>query len=355
MKALFRILIVATCVGIFLYYTTDNGTTPLEGPSSSQPAIPTEEVYINDYQEAISNPTEGLSLLVGMSANEVLMQYGEPYRRDQAVVGQEWWIYEEGQLMISISNGYVNEVYTNSALLNTSPYTIGQSAEEVYRMTRLDAEVSVTLGENVYIFTMAEQDMNDRVLLQFDTVYAQLYLDETTEQLAGIRFLDGETLVVHQPYEMQYMGELPEKRALSSSEQLQLNDLRALQLHTLVNEFRKQQGMAELETFEQLNVAAKQHSEDMFLQQYMSHDSPTYGSLQKRLADDGIDYKRASENVAMSYGDAIEAVHGLLNSKEHRKEMLGESYTAAGMGVYYDYYTQIFIEQTQIVTDEEPL
>ncbi len=350
MRALFRILIIATGVGIFLYYTTvEEPNVPLEGPNTPQPAIPTEDVYINDYQEVFPDPQQGLSLLIGQSSKKVLAQYGEPSRRDIGSYGNEWWIYDMGKVMISIDNNKVNEVYTNAENSDISPYKIAQSIEDVYRITSFNSEVSVTLGENVYIFEMGEQDMRQRLLVQFDSVYAQLYLDEERGVLAGIRFLDGKTLVIHQPYGMQYMGELLERKPLSSSNQLALNKMSALQLSTLVNKFRRQYGLAELGRLETLDALAMAHSEDMFLKQYMSHESPTSGSLEKRLQAEGIEYKQANENIAMAYFDAIEAVHGLLNSTEHRKHMLSEDYTHMGTGVYYDYYTQIFIEQQQTV------
>lgn len=352
MKTLFRILIVATCIGIFLYYTNGNETnSPLEGPSLSRPVIPTEDVYMNDYQDVFSDPQQGVSQLIGQDATAILAQYGEPLRKDLAVHQNEWWIYEDGQLMISLEKGLVNEVYTNDLAIDVSPYQIGQSIEDVYRMTMLDAEVTVTLGENIYIFAMSEQDTKERLLVQFDTIYAQLYLDETRGTVAGVRFLNGETLVMHQPYEMQYMGELVEKKALSSSMQLSLNKTTATQFYTLVNDFRVQYGLPLLKTIDVLNELAMAHSEDMFFEQYMSHNSPIYGSLEERLKAEGIVYKQVGENIAMAYYDAIEAVHGLLNSKEHRNEILSEAYTHVGTGVYYDYYTQIFIEQQK--TEEE--
>ncbi len=38
-------------------------------------------------------------------------------------------------------------------------------------------------------------------------------------------------------------------------------------------------------------------------------------------------------------------MHGWLNSKEHRKILLNDTYTHVGTGVYMNYYTQIFVEK----------
>ena len=75
-------------------------------------------------------------------------------------------------------------------------------------MTIIDYEVAATVGENIFIFSMSEEDMQTRLLIKFDGLYAQLYIDRETSELQGIRYTDSETLVLHQPYEMSYQGSL---------------------------------------------------------------------------------------------------------------------------------------------------
>lgn len=343
MKALFRILIVATIIGLIFYYATiDNEHAPLEGPNSVQQAIPSEQ-YINDYNAALSPPETGISTMIGQPSDVLIQNYGEPKRMDTTTYGYEWWIYE--QLMFGIEQGMVTQVYTNSEDLDVSPYTIGQPVEDIYRMTIMDAEVSVTIDENIYMFTMSEEDTKNRLLVKFDTLYAQLYIDEVEGNLAGVRFMNGKTLVLHQPYEMQFVGEMIEKETPSSFQQFEINQATAEQLFELTNNYRQKFGVEPLIPFEPLNETAAAHSEDMFLQDYISHESPTYGSLEQRMEKQPISYEEANENVAKAYLDAIEAVHGLLNSADHRAIMLDEQYTHGGTGVYYNYYTQIFIKK----------
>ena len=212
-------------------------------------------------------------------------------------------------------------------------------------MTIIDPEVSVTINDNIYMFTMSEDDTKNRLLVNLDTIYAQLYVDMEQGTLSGIRYMDGKTLVLHQPYEMQYIGELIEKEAPSSFLQFEINGGGGKQLLELTNTFRQKFGLRQLQSYDQLNTVAMAHSEDMFLQSYISHESPTYGSLKQRLEASGILYEEADENVAMAYYDTIEAIHGLMNSPNHRAMMLNDYYTHIGTGVYYDYYTQIFTRQ----------
>ena len=343
MKALFRILIVATVIGIvFYYWVADNEHAPLEGPNTVQQAIPSEQ-YINDYNEVLSRPAAGISTIIGQPVETLAQSHGEPRRVDASAFGYEWWVYE--QAMFGVEQGKVTQVYANSADVDVSPYKIGQSIEEIYRMTILDAEVSVTIGDNIYMFTMSEEDTKNRLLVKFETLYTQLYIDQEEGELAGIRFMDGKTLVLHQPYEMQFVGELIVKETPSSFQQFEINEASAEQFFELTNVYRKKFGVEQLVASEQLNETAMSHSEDMFLQDFISHDSPTYGSLEKRLEKNSISYEEANENVAMAYYDAIETVHGLLNSPDHREIMLDAAYTHGGTGAYYDYYTQIFIKK----------
>ena len=344
MKALFRILILATVIGLIFYYATiDNEHVPLEGPTTAQQAIPSDQ-YINDYNEALLRPETGISTMIGQPIDLLIQSYGEPARKDATSFGYEWWIYE--QLMVGVEQGKITQVYTNAEDLDVSPYTIGQPAEDVYRMTIMDAEVSVTIGENIYMFTMSQEDTKNRLLVKFDTLYAQLYIDKEEGKLAGIRFMDGKTLVLHQPYEMQFIGEMIVKETPSSFQQFEINQASAEQLFELTNLYRKKFGAKSLVRSESLNETAMAHSEDMFLQDYISHESPTYGSLAQRMEKNAISYEEANENVAMAYFDAIEAVHGLLNSPDHRAIMLDKQYTHGGTGVYYNYYTQIFIKKS---------
>ena len=88
---------------------------------------------------------------------------------------------------------------------------------------------------------------------------------------------------------------------------------------------------------------ARKHSEDMALENYFSHESPVTGNLADRLKEAGIEHRKAGENIAFNYVDAIEAVHGWLNSPAHRDVLLDKDFTHLGTGAYGKYYTQDFI------------
>ena len=357
MKALFRILIVCATIAFigFMFFNTAKENEPLEGPNANSNIIPKTELEQPDVG-AMSRPQSGMSTFIGQGTQMIVEQYGEPARKEPSSFGYEWWVYNTSVstfFMLGVQNNIVTQVYIAGDKLDASPFKIGQKRDDIYRMTIIDYEVAANVGENIFIFSMSEEDMQTRLLVKFDGLFAQLYVDSETGELQGVRFTDSETLVLHQPYEMIYQGELVSPTPPSSFLQQEINEASARQLDDLINVTRAHHHLAPLELDEKLEEVAKLHSEDMKVQNFSGHESPTNGDLKKRLDAQGIVFNNANENLATAYFDAIEAMHGWQNSPEHRKVILNDKYSAVGSGVFLNYYTQIFMEPTKQKDDSE--
>lgn len=351
MKALFRILMVCGAVALigFMFFNTPKENEPLEGPNTNSNIIPQTQLKQEPAIGAMTRPQTGISTLIGKGTQTVLEQYGEPARKEPSSFGYQWWVYNEDVstfFMIGIDNNIVTQIYIAGQEIDAFPFKVGQKRDEIYRMTIIDYEVAATVGENIFIFSMSEEDMQTRLLIKFDGLYAQLYIDRETSELQGIRYTDSETLVLHQPYEMSYQGELVRRAPPSSFLQQEIDVASAKQLDDLLNVTRVHHDLLPLEMDESLEEAARMHSEDMKVQNFLAHESPTYGDLKKRLQTQKIEYSEANENLATAYFDAIEAMHGWTNSPEHRKVLLNDRYTRVGSGAFVDYYTQIYLEPT---------
>ncbi len=350
MKTLFRILIVLSFLAIIFYYSSNSEDEyePLEGPNSSSQIIPKTDSEPQVLQDALPRPKTGLSTFIGKDDDSLLKLYGEPNRYDQTVFGYEWWVYNEDVnkfVMFGVENGTITQVYTSGKSSDVTPYRIGQTLNDIYRMTIVDSEVTAVIGDNIYTFTMSEEDMNTRILTKFEDIFAQLYMDSENGTLSGIRYIDSKTLVKHRPYEMSFVGKLISSPSPTSYLIEESNHASASQLHDLLNQFRAQNDIPPIEDEQEISFVAMQHSEDMYSQNYLSHDSPTNGTLKQRLDEEGVLYEDAEENIATAYIDAIEASHGWLNSSNHREFMLNEKFTSVGSGVFMNYYTQIFIRK----------
>lgn len=348
MKTLFRILIVATCIGIVVYYTNEEPfkTEMLEGPATiTKPVVDVESKQQN--LNGLPRPSNGISIYIGKSIDKILDNYGKPNRVDQSKFGYKWWIYHSDNelLMFGITDDRVTQVYTNSVNVNTEPYKIGQTLDDVYRMTIFEEEVAVEIEDNVYMFAMNELDMHNRILVRYDDVYVQLYIDNANTQLQGVRFIDGETLVLHKPYELQYVGELIEASTPSSYAQVEINLANARQLTELTNSLRMKNDLPALEQSNVLSSLAGGNSERMFLDTMESQTIEVEMTIEEQLKEMNENYQQLGENVATNYTDPIEVLHGWMNSKEHRALLLSDEFTHIGSGAYVNYYTQLYMQE----------
>ena len=117
----------------------------------------------------------------------------------------------------------------------------------------------------------------------------------------------------------------------------------------LLNEERTSRSIAALTMDTDLRLVARAHSEDMIERGFFSHTNPDGEDPFDRMANAGITYSSAGENIAFnSFPDPVAtAVDGWMNSEGHRNNILNENFTLTGMGVAGGdgagyYFTQVF-------------
>lgn len=346
MKVIWRIIPLLMIV-LILFYLMDNRVKenePLESPVKHGLAIPVPGSGGGMVNPQTERPESGLSLLVGKTVEQLLELKGDPDRVEPSDYGYDWWIYQtDFQFMAGVKDGKVNQVYAADIDAEVSPFEIGQDVEDIYRSTIIESEVAITNGENVYTFTLNSDDVRSRPLIEYENVYAQLYTDVEDGKLEAVRFIDPITLVLHQPYDMSYMGEIVIPTRPTSNMQLEVDRAMELQILDLTNIYREKHGVPVVQGDYKLSEVARKHSEDMALENQLSQETTVIASLADRLKEVGIEHRKAGENIASNYVDAIEAVHGWLNSPAHRNVLLDKDFTHLGTGAFGKYYTQDFI------------
>lgn len=115
----------------------------------------------------------------------------------------------------------------------------------------------------------------------------------------------------------------------------------------LVNQERARQGLGQLRWNEELAKIARIHSRDMWRRQYFAHVNPDGADPFDRLRQAGIRYLVAGENLALAPNTTI-AHNGLMDSPEHRDNILSPDYGQIGIGIarnglYGATYTQEFM------------
>jgi uncharacterized protein YkwD len=308
--------------------------------------------------EEVTNPIEtstlqeesveytGIHTLIGLSGDEIKQKWGDPQRIDPSSYEYVWWIYKQNDhsyVQVGVLENKVVTIYGIGDDLNIDPFYIGQPYEEIVKKFPVSDNHSFKVADNTYRFELSEEEQHVRPLIQLGDVWAQLYIDQFTNKLSSIRYLDAMTLVKQRPYELVYRGELIDSRELSKEEWLAIEKGSAQQIIDITNMIRKRHDLNQVKWHEETSQVALLHSMDMMENAYFSHDSPTKGGLADRLEAGEIKYHLAGENIAAKYVDGIAAVEGWLNSKGHRETLLNEKFTHLGVGVYEKYYTQNFI------------
>jgi len=104
------------------------------------------------------------------------------------------------------------------------------------------------------------------------------------------------------------------------------------QMVDLVNSERQKAGVALLTVNSTITNVARNHSRDMFLRRYFSHISPDGLTPADRISKAKLQYTILGENLA--YAPSVTVAHeGLMNSPEHKKNILDPQFHKIGIGV----------------------
>ena len=351
MNNLIRIVVVVSIVlVVFLYF--DNPVQENElitGSNNTGQVIPNSSPEVVEVETVFTRPKEGVSTLVGGSTQEVIELLGKPVRTEPSAFGYEWWVYNQSlssYLLIGVEGDTVTQAFAVGDNVDVTPYKIGQDVNEIYRFTIVQSEITFSIDDNTYTFSLSEEDINNRILVQFDNLFAMLYIDSENMQIEAVRYTDPKTIVLHKPYDILYNGIMVETETPNSLFQAAIDRANERQIFEITNVYRHRNNLQLLVSDNDLQRIAMDNSEEMAKNNIVINEKFEVSKFSDQLKESSIEFSSAAGNTAAFYFDAGEAVNGWLNSKDHREILLGQDYTHTGIGVYGSYYTQNFIERT---------
>ncbi|MBC2856994.1 hypothetical protein H3N56_11175 [Cetobacterium sp. 2A] len=114
----------------------------------------------------------------------------------------------------------------------------------------------------------------------------------------------------------------------------------------MVNKERRDRGLKPIKLNKKLNKISKIKSDDMYINNYFNHNSPSYGSPFDLMKKYNIKYRTAAENIAKGQDTPEYVVKCWMDSKGHRQNILNPRFEE--MGISRDEYgdniwTQMFI------------
>ncbi len=110
-------------------------------------------------------------------------------------------------------------------------------------------------------------------------------------------------------------------------------DITQQQLLAGTNEQRLTANQPALQINQKLSAAATLKAQDMFNNQYWSHESPQGVGPWQWFNETGYEYSYAGENLARGFNTAPGVVTAWMDSDEHRENMLNSHYTDVGFAV----------------------
>ena len=127
-------------------------------------------------------------------------------------------------------------------------------------------------------------------------------------------------------------------KAMNSTEQ---------QVFNLTNQERAALNIPLLKADNRLTQAARNHSQDMAINDFFSHTGSNGSSGGQRMSNQGYDWNTWGENIAAGYTSAQSVMNAWMNSSGHRANILRNSFCDLGVGVISNtngrlYWTQNF-------------
>lgn len=302
-----------------------------------------EEMALENLAE--DEELHGIYQLIGKEEDIILRNFGQPTRVEPSRFGYNWWVYNEDSayyMLVGIENNKIATIVVLGEAIDISPLAIGAKLSDMNKIISLEKEFSFKYEGTDYRVMLHDEDIMTKPLVKIGEKFIQLYVDTHTAEIASIRIMDKPTLLKLQQYEVTYRGtplSAENTRIIDSMEKgIQQ------QIFEITNILRERNGRVRLKWDDHIAEVAKLHSQDMALNHYFAHESPTYGDLSDRLKAKDVFFTLAGENIAAEYTDSIDVVLGWLNSRSHRDILLNEYFTHLGVGFYEGYYTQNFVQ-----------
>jgi hypothetical protein len=313
-------------------------------PPSQAPAAPSAEAG-----EIVS--TQGQRLAIGMSTEELIRALGEPSRREPTLFGYEWWVYfvHDGLLLAGVTDTRIVAIYTDSRVWRIAGSVPGDSFEVLSSLHTLRENIPFRHQEADITIHLEPDVLLERSLVIIDENAVTFYLDTArNREISAIRIMNLPSFLATGGYSMRWrttvgrrldfgvpvLTEAQRRNALAGQERIMFD---------LVNSFRVRNNRNALLWHSALADVAREHSLDMFINNFFSHNSVSTGSPVDRVRRANIINFGVGENLVFGTPDSIDAHHGLINSPGHRETMLHRQLTHLGVGIVERYYTQKFL------------
>ncbi|GGA97699.1 hypothetical protein ERX37_04220 [Macrococcus hajekii] len=238
-KILMMLLVVIGLV--LLFYSTDD-FDDLEEP---------EEATRTEVQHVNPELTEGAGQYIGKSIDDWTADFGYPERIYAGDNKYEHYIYQANTAYydVRVRDDKIGMIYAAGIDADISPFKVNQRAAEIYQGTFIDTEPVIKTEDGEYSFELTEVDMKTQPLIKYGKVFAQVYVDQQTDKVMGVRYMTAPLLVQMLPYTAHLNGK-PLERTMNREQSIltQLNERETLA--EIINMIRASSDIHQLELYQ---------------------------------------------------------------------------------------------------------
>ena len=248
-------------------------------------------------QETLS--LEGMGLYMGEKSETLKKTYGNPLRIKATSLGNERWTYgdkEKDYFQVEVSQeDTIVSIFILGSALNVSPFEVGMDITEVYQLVTLYPTFSIDYKKNSYTIELSENDLNYHPLVMFENnIYAILMVDRETNKINGIRYVDKQTLLQSDIYEVAPQNESIAKQVSKTDNEF-MDKENTKEVEITLNALRKRYDLTELRYSKQLSLMANDifKNQDKMISELLSEETK---KRDRSLAESSIKIDTSNKN-----------------------------------------------------------
>ncbi|SCS48337.1 CAP-associated domain-containing protein [Staphylococcus caeli] len=337
-------VLLLICFLIYLFYSPRLKFDVLENPNKNTTKT-TQNKDFKTTDKSVENPMpkDGVGTWIGKNFNKLTDTYGQADRVYAYKGNFKNYVFKTRNqyYLVTTKHNIIKSVYATGKDANVNPVKISDSASEVYEKYSINPEPTIKVKGKQYDLELSDSDIKTQTLIKFKNIYAQIYIDQQSNKIVAVRYLDSEALAAFKPYQMLSAEKDEEVKSQYNDVPYEQNANQLMTLYEITNEMRKLKDAKPLKINNDIaHIAA------FNLYEATGTDSVefTEDALTQQLNEQKIPFVATSQNVGYDFNEVPTLIHSWLNSDIHRSRMLNSKYDEMGGEVTNGYYTLIFVE-----------
>lgn len=233
---------------IFHFERTEPIVIPEEASSED---LETNSVLETSDLEQSFVPSTGFSNYIGMAVDDFMIAYGDPDEIKVTADDSEIWIYgtdSTDYLQLKVANYVITEILVLGSSIEILPFEMGMERADMYQVASFNPTFEVQYENQLIQINLNENELNNQPLVSFDNqTYAILTMDNKTNTIIGIHYMDNDSLIHSGMYEVsEFSSSTTEENAVQRNSAIQ-EKIQTEQMIQYINILRAKMGLDTLE------------------------------------------------------------------------------------------------------------